>query len=79
MPDYIVDLLKEIAPLLAGFVTSTLLPALISRWSVSRLRRKIDSVEKSETDKELLSEIKGLKEEVRELKNEILILRGKRK
>lgn len=72
MPDYIVDLLKEIAPLLAGFITSTLLPALISRWSVKRLGKRIDSVKKSATDKEVL-------ERLERIENELLILRGKRK
>lgn len=72
MPDYIVDVLKEIAPLLAGFITSTLLPALIGRWSVKRLGKRIDSVKKSATDKEVL-------ERLERIENELLILRGKRK
>lgn len=72
MPDYIVDLLKEIAPLVAGFITSTLLPALISRWSVKRLGKRIDSVERSATDKEIL-------ERLDRIENEVLMLRGKRK
>lgn len=79
MPDYIVDLLKQLAPLIAGFITSTLLPALISRWSVNRLGKKIDSIERSAIDRELLSEVKALKREVSELKEEVLILRGKRR
>lgn len=72
MPDYIADLLKEIAPLVAGFITSTLLPALISRWSVKKLDKRINSVERSATDKEIL-------ERLDRIENEILILRGKRK
>ena len=72
MKEYIVDLLREIAPLVAGFITSTLLPALISRWSVKRLSRRIDSVEKSATDKEILTRLDRIE-------NELLELRGKRK
>ena len=72
MPDYIADILREVSPLVAGFITSTLLPALISRWSVKRIGKKIDSVERSATDREIL-------ERLDRIENEVLILRGKRK
>ena len=72
MREQIIDLIRQIAPLVAGFITSTLLPALISRWSVSKLRTKIDNVKSTETEREILNKLNSIEDQV-------LQLRGKRK
>lgn len=72
MKEQIIDILRQIAPLVAGFITSTLLPALISRWSVSKLRTKIDNVKSTETEREILNKLNSIEDQ-------ILQLRGKRK
>ena len=72
MREQIIDLIRQIAPLVAGFITSTLLPALISRWSVSKLRTKIDNVKSTETEREILNRLNSIEDQ-------ILQLRGKRK
>lgn len=72
MREQIIDLIRQIAPLVAGFITSTLLPALISRWSVSKLRTKIDNVKSTETEREILNKLNSIEDQ-------LLQLRGKRK
>ena len=72
MKEQIIDLIRQIAPLVAGFITSTLLPALISRWSVSKLRTKIDNVKSTETEREILNKLNSIEDQ-------LLQLRGKRK
>lgn len=72
MREQIIDIIRQIAPLVAGFITSTLLPALISRWSVSKLRTKIDNVKSTETEREILNKLNSIEDQ-------ILQLRGKRK
>lgn len=72
MREQIIDLIRQIAPLVAGFITSTLLPALISRWSVSKLRTKIDNVKSTETEREILNRLNSIEDQ-------LLQLRGKRK
>lgn len=79
MKEQIIDILREIAPLVAAFITSILTPSLIGKWSVNRLNRKIESIEPTETEKRLLKEIKELKKEVRETRDEVLMLRGKKR
>ena len=72
MREQIIDIIRQIAPLVAGFITSTLLPALISRWSVSKLRTKIDNVKSTETEREILNKLNSIEDQ-------LLQLRGKRK
>lgn len=72
MEEQIIALLQQIAPLVAGFITSTLLPALISKWSVSKLRTKIENVKSTETERDIL-------ERLERIEDQILQLRGKRK
>ena len=72
MKEQLIDLLRQIAPLVAGFITSTLLPALISRWSVSKLRTKIDNVKSTETERDIVNRLERIEDQ-------ILQLRGKRK
>ena len=60
------------SPIVAGFITSVLLPYLIKRKTVKKLQDKINEVNSG-------VELKAIKEELKEIKKEVLILRGKRK
>lgn len=66
------EILVTAAPLLAGFVTSILIPLLIKRYSVKSLQKTIDSVNEGE-------QLKHINEQLKELKREILEMRGKTK
>ena len=72
MKEQLIDLLRQIAPIIAGFITSTLLPALISRWSVSKLKTKIDDVKSTATERDIINRLERIEDQ-------ILQLRGKRK
>ena len=72
MEEQIMDILRQVAPLVAGFITSTLLPAFISKWSVSKLKTKIDNIKSTATEKDILDRLSRIEEQ-------ILQLRGKRK
>lgn len=72
MKEQIVALLQYIAPLVAGFITSTLLPALISKWSVGKLDTKIKNVKSTKTEIDII-------ERLDRIEDQILQLRGKRK
>ena len=70
------DIVKEIivwaSPIVAGFITSVLIPFIIKKVAVKHLKEKIEEVSPTK-------EYKELKDEISELKKEILALRGKRK
>lgn len=72
MKEQILEIIRDAAPLVAGFITSTLLPALISKWSVGRLRRRIDTVKATDTERDIINRLDRIE-------NELLELRGKRK
>lgn len=72
MKEYIVQIITMIAPLIAGLITSIVIPAIIQRFTVKRLGTKIDAVKPSkqhEDEMELLNKIY----------EEILAMRGKHK
>ena len=69
---YIKELIVWVAPSVAGFITSVLLPFLIKKIVIKRLQNKINEVNSG-------AELKAIKEELKEIKNEVLMLRGKRK
>ena len=70
------ETIKEIvvwaAPIVAGFITSVLIPAIIEKVAMKRLQTKIDEVNSG-------AEFKEVKKELAEIKKEVLLLRGKRK
>lgn len=72
MLETIKSFLVWVAPLAAGFITSILFPALIKKFATKKLQEKIDEVNSG-------SEFKAVKEELAEIKKEILEMRGKRK
>ena len=60
-----------VAPIVAGFVTSTLLPFIIKKVVLKRLQNKVDEVNSG-------AELKEIKKDLKEIKKELLMLRGKR-
>lgn len=72
MKEKIIEIITYAAPLVAGFITSVLIPFLIKRFSVKSLQKKIDEVNEAK-------ELKDIKNELSHIKREILELRGKRK
>ena len=72
MKEYIVEIITMVAPLIAGLMTSVIIPAITNRFTIKKLGKKIDEVKPSkqyENEMDLLNKIY----------EEILILRGKRK
>lgn len=61
-----------IAPTVAGFITSVLIPFAIKKFATKQLQNKINEVNSGE-------EFKQVKKELAEIKKEILEMRGKRK
>lgn len=72
MSETIKEIVVWAAPLVAGFITSVLIPTIIEKVVMKRLQTRIDEVNSG-------TEFKELKKELAEVKKEILLLRGKRK
>lgn len=70
MKEQILEAIRQATPIVAGFITSTLLPALISKWAVGRVRKKLDSPNDFEKD---------ITKRLDRIENELLELRGKRR
>ena len=68
----IYDLVAFIAPLVAGFVTSVLIPFLIKRFTMKKFTDKIEEVNSGK-------EFKNINEKLDSIQNEILIMRSKKK
>lgn len=66
------DLLVYLAPIIAGFITSVLIPFLIKRVTMKSLQKKINDVSPTK-------EMKDIKEKLVSIEKELLELRGKRK
>lgn len=66
------DLLVYLAPIIAGFITSILIPFLIKRVTMKSLQKKINDVSPTK-------EMKDIKEKLVSIEKELLELRGKRK
>lgn len=71
MKDQIIELIQYIAPLAAGFVASILIPFLIKRVSVKRLKDKIDEINSGK-------QLEEINTKLTKIENEILEMRGKR-
>lgn len=72
MKEEIMRIVVFAAPLVAGFITSVLIPVITKKIVVNYLKKKIDEVNESK-------QIKDVKCELNEIKREILEMRGKRK
>lgn len=72
MKEKIYEILIYVAPLVAGFITSIVIPFIIQRFSKKYLKKKIDEINEGK-------ELKEIKKELADIKREILEMRGKRK
>ena len=72
MKEQIYEIMVYVAALVAGFITSTVIPLIIQRFSKKYLQKKIDEVNEGK-------ELKEIKKELSDIKKEILEMRGKRK
>ena len=72
MSETVKEIIVWAAPLVAGFITSVLIPTIIEKVVMKQLQTKINEVNSG-------AEFKELKKELAEVKKEVLLLRGKRK
>lgn len=70
--ELLMQIVTFVAPLIAGFITSIVIPIVIKRYSLKRIEKKISEISEAE-------ELKAIKKELAEIKKEILEMRGKRK
>ena len=68
----IYDLLVFIAPLVAGFITSIIIPFLTKRFTIKKFTDKIEEVNSGK-------EFEIINKKLDSIQNEILIMRGKKK
>lgn len=72
MNELIYKIVTFVAPLIAGIITSVSIPLIIKKITVKYLKKKIDEVNENE-------QLKEIKTDIKEIKREILEMRGKRK
>lgn len=72
MEEKIMEIIVYVAPLVAGFITSILIPFLIKRFSVKYLKKRIDEVNEGK-------ELQEINKKLDRIEKEILEMRGKRK
>lgn len=68
----IYDLIIFIAPIIAGFITSVLIPFLIKRFTMKKFKDKIEEVNSGK-------EFEAINKKLDSIQNEIWIMRGKKK
>lgn len=62
------DFIVYIAPIVAGFITSTVIPFLVKKVVVKYLKSKIDEVNSGKEFSEVKRELKEIKKEIREMR-----------
>lgn len=72
MEEKIMEIIVYIAPLVAGFVTSVLIPFIIKRFSIKSLEKRINEVNSGK-------EFQETNKRLDRIEKEILEMRGKRK
>ena len=70
MEEKIMEIIVYVAPLVAGFITSILIPFLIKRFSVKYLKKRIDEVNEGK-------ELQEVNKKLDRIEKEILEMRGK--
>ena len=70
MKELIVKIIVFVAPIIAGFITSIVIPVAIEKTSLKHLKKKIEEVNEAK-------ELQEIKEELKVIKKEILEMRGK--
>lgn len=72
MNETIKEFLVWVAPIAAGFITSILFPFIIKKVILKQLQKKVNEVNSG-------AEFEEVKKEIREVKEMLLKIRGKRK
>lgn len=71
MNEQIMELVVFIAPLVAGFISSVVIPIVSSVKSVKYIKRKTDEVSSNK-------ELREIKEKLNNVEKQVYILRGKK-
>lgn len=71
MNEQIMELVVFIAPLVAGFISSVVIPIISSVKSVKYIKRKTDEVSSNR-------ELREIKEKLNNVEKQVYILRGKK-
>ena len=71
MKEKIIEIITISAPLIAGVITSVVIPIVVKVQSLKHLKSKIDEISEP-------NQLKDIKEELKEVHKEILEMRGKR-
>ena len=72
MKEKIMEIVVYLAPLVAGFITSVVIPYIIKRFTVNSLQKRINEVNEG-------SQFEIINKKIDRIENEILEMRGKRK
>lgn len=72
MLEQIKDLIVMIAPIVAGFITSIVIPIVIKNFSLKKLQTRIDEVNQGK-------QLKEINEKLDRIENDLLSIRGKKK
>lgn len=75
--EYLKEILCNVAPLIAGFLTSIIIPTITNKITVKFLKNKINEVSEAKILTDLKKEVINLNKEIKDLKQEILEMRGK--
>lgn len=71
MEEKIYELITYIAPIVAGFITSTLLPAIISKFSVKFIKKKINEVNSGKQLEDINKKLKLIEKEILEMRGKV--------
>lgn len=71
MEERIYDLITYIAPIAAGFITSTLLPAIISKISVKFIKKKVNEVNSGKQLEDINKKLKLIEKEILEMRGKV--------
>ena len=72
MEEKIIGIISYVAPLVAGFITSILIPFIIKRFTIKIIEKKINEVNSGK-------QLENMNERLDRIEKEILEMRGKRK
>lgn len=79
MKEQIIQIIQYVSPLIAGLMTSIIIPLVTNSKTIKYLKLRISEVHEGKILQDIKEETKNLRKEVAELKKEILELRGKTK
>lgn len=77
MKEQIFNIVVFAAPLVAGFITSVIIPVIIKKFTTRKLQEAIINLNEAKQIKDVKDELKKTREEIASVKREILEMRGK--